>query len=79
MLLMRFPVHVKHQTGDMGRRVVLDMAIGLRGCLRADKQPLRRIISAVGATGETFDKSSGLKRWFYHRTPRLLAVQGCLV
>ncbi len=35
----------------MGRRVVLDMAIGQRGCLRADKQPLRRIISAVGATG----------------------------
>ena len=55
------------------------MAIGQRGRLRADKEPLRRIISAVGTVGETFDESSGLKRWFYHRTPRLLAVQGCLM
>jgi hypothetical protein len=47
--------------------------------LRADQQPLRRIIGTVGATGETFDKGSGVKRWFYHRTPRLLAVLGCLV
>jgi len=80
MLLMRFPVHVKHQTGDMGRRVVLDMAICQRGRLRADKQPLRRIIGTVGATRDTIDKDSGLKRWFYHLAPRLLAVQeGCLM
>ena len=72
------PVHIKHNAGDMRRRIVLDMAIGQRGRLRADKEPLRRIISAVGTVGETFDESSGLKRWFYHRTPRLLAVQSCV-
>jgi hypothetical protein len=55
------------------------MAIGQRGRLRADKQPQRRIIGAIGTTGETFDKSSGVKRWFYHRTPRLLAVLACLM
>ena len=63
----------------MRRRVVLNMAIGQRGCLRANVQPMSRIIGAVGATGETFDKGSGLQCWFYHRSPRLLAVQGCLV
>ncbi|ENY79027.1 hypothetical protein C206_04057 [Pseudomonas putida TRO1] len=63
----------------MRRRIVLDMAIGKRCRLWADQQPLRRIIGAVGTTGETFDKSSGVKRWFYHRTPRLLAVLACLM
>ena len=63
----------------MRRRVVLDMAIGQRGRLRADQQPLRRIIGAVGTTGETFDESSGLKCRFYHLTLRLLAVLACLV
>jgi hypothetical protein len=58
---------------------MLDMPIGQCGRLRADQQTLRRIIGAVGTTGETFDKGSGLKRWFYHRTPRLLAVLACLV
>ncbi len=56
------------------------MAICQRGRLRADKQPLRRIIGTVGATRDTIDKDSGLKRWFYHLAPRLLAVQeGCLM
>ena len=71
-------VQVEHQRRHMRRGVVLDMTIGQRGRLRADQQPQRRIIGAVGTMGETFDKGSGLMRWFYHRTPRLLAVLGCL-
>ena len=36
-LLIGLPVHIKHNAGDMRRRIVLDMAIGQRGRLRADK------------------------------------------
>ena len=61
-LLIGLPVHIKHNAGDMRRRIVLDMAIGQRGRLRADKEPLRRIISAVGTVWETFNKSSSVKR-----------------
>ena len=57
----------------------LNVTEGQRSCLRADMQTQRRIIGAVGATRETIDKLGGLKRWFYHRTPRLLAVLGCLM
>jgi hypothetical protein len=78
-LLIGLSVHIKHNAGDMRRWVVLNVTEGQRSCLRADMQTLRRIVGAVGAEGETFDKGSGVKRWFYHRTPRLLAVMACLM
>jgi len=54
-------VQVEHQRRHMRRGVMLDVAIGQRGGLRANAQPMSRIIGAVGATRETFDECSNLK------------------
>ena len=75
--LMRFLVHVKHQTGYMGRWVVLDMAIGQCCGLWTNEQSSRFVVGAVGATGEPLDECCCCR--FYQRSPRLLAVQGCLM
>ena len=74
------PIYVKDEAGYVRRRVVLDVAIAKRGLLRADQQPLRRIIGTVRAMGEACDKRSGLGLVFYQQPPRLLAARwGCLI
>ena len=48
------PIDIEHQGANVRRRVVLDMAIGQCSGLRADQQPLRRIIGAVGSVRQSF-------------------------
>ena len=69
-------VHVEHQHGDMRRRVELDVAIAQRSSLRTNEQPHRFVVGAVGAARKpVYEEVLGR---LSQRSPRLLAVQGCL-